>query len=82
MIQEIRDLLAASTILPCDVATLADEASLYDAGLTSFGSVQMMLAIEERFDVEFPEEMLTRRTFGSIGSIAAAVATLTAQAAA
>jgi acyl carrier protein len=38
-----------------------------------------MLAIEEEFDIEFPEEKLTRRTFSSIANIAAAVSELTAE---
>jgi acyl carrier protein len=29
-----------------------------------------MLALEEEFDVEFPDEMLTREAFDSISSIA------------
>lgn len=79
MIEKIRALLSKNSILPCDITTLADDANLYDAGLSSFGSVQMMLAIEENFDIEFPEEMLTRRTFSSIASIAAAVSELTSE---
>jgi acyl carrier protein len=35
-----------------------------------------MLALEEEFDVEFPDEMLTRSAFESIGSIAGALTTL------
>jgi acyl carrier protein len=81
MIEQIRALLSQNSILPCDAGTLSDDANLYDAGLSSFGSVQLMLAIEETFDVEFPEEMLTRRTFSSIAGIAAAVSELTSQAA-
>ncbi len=68
-------------MLPCDPASLSDDANLYDAGLTSFASVQMMLAIEEEFDIEFPETMLTRRTFSSLANIAAAVSELTRKAA-
>ncbi len=69
-------------MLPCDIDALSDDANLYDAGLTSFASVQMMLAIEEEFDIEFPETMLTRRTFSSIAAIAAAVDELTREKAA
>jgi len=54
---------------------------LYDAGLTSFASVQIMLALEEEFDIEFPEAMLTRRTFSSIAHMADAVSQLTRKAA-
>jgi acyl carrier protein len=52
-------------------------ASLYQAGLTSHASVNLMLAIEESFGIEFPERMLRRRTFESVTSIADAVAELT-----
>ena len=68
-------------MLPFDIGTLSDQDNLYDAGMTSFASVQAMLAIEEEFDIEFPEEMLTRRTFSSLSSIADAVSKLTKKAA-
>jgi acyl carrier protein len=79
MIDRIRKLLAQNSMIPIDFSALSDSANLYDAGLTSFASVQMMLAIEEEFDIEFPEQMLTRRTFSSIASIAAAVSELTVE---
>jgi acyl carrier protein len=79
MIDRIRKLLARNSMIPIDFSALSDNANLYDAGLTSFASVQMMLAIEEEFDIEFPEQMLTRRTFSSIASIADAVSELTAE---
>jgi acyl carrier protein len=79
MIDRIRTLLARNPMIPIDFEAISDDASLYDAGLTSFASVQMMLAIEEEFDIEFPEQMLTRRTFSSISSIAAAISELTAE---
>lgn len=71
MIAKIRDVLAAHGRLPVDVATLRDDQDLYAAGLTSFSAVQVMLGLEEAFDIEFPERMLNRRTFASIASIAA-----------
>ncbi|WP_311031092.1 acyl carrier protein [Mesorhizobium koreense] len=79
MIDRIRTLLAQNSMIPIDFEAMSDTANLYDAGLTSFASVQMMLAIEEEFDIEFPEQMLTRRTFSSIASIAAAVSELTVE---
>ncbi len=72
-IVEIRALLKQHGKLPVDVATLDDDADLYAAGLTSFASVQLMLALEERFDVEFPDSLLNRTSFASIGAIAKAV---------
>lgn len=61
------------------VADLSDDSDLYDAGLTSFATVQLMLALEDQFGVEFPENMLNRRTFSSIARIVASVNELKAE---
>lgn len=66
---KIRMLLAQTGRLPVDVGSLSDGQDLHAAGLTSFATVQLMLAIEEAFDLEFPERMLNRRTFASIAAI-------------
>lgn len=71
--QEIRSLIAAHARLPVDVHGLAEDACLYDAGLTSLSTVNLMLALEEHFDVEFPDRMLGRKTFGSIRSLSEAI---------
>ncbi|HET7412755.1 MAG TPA: acyl carrier protein [Pararhizobium sp.] len=81
MIEQIRALLKQNPMISCDIDALSDDDNLYEAGLTSFASVQMMLAIEEEFDIEFPEDMLTRRTFSSLANVAAAVSDLTREAA-
>jgi acyl carrier protein len=44
--------------------------------MTSHASVSVMLALEDSFGVEFPEHMLRRSTFESIGSIHKAIAEL------
>ncbi|MFZ2102918.1 MAG: acyl carrier protein [Oricola sp.] len=72
----IRELLAKHGGLPVSVENLADDADLYEAGLSSFASVQLMLAIEEEFDIEFPENLLNRKTFASVAAITAAVGSL------
>ena len=77
---EVRAIVKAHGRLPVDVDTLADDADLYQAGMTSHASVNVMLAIENAFDVEFPDAMLTRGVFASIASMATAVATLRATA--
>lgn len=79
MTTEIRTLLAAHGGLPVDPQTIADDADLYAAGLSSFASVQLMLGIEQQFDIEFPDRMLNRRTFSTIRAIAEAVAELVAE---
>jgi acyl carrier protein len=72
----IRALIAEHARLPVDVGTLSDDADLYQAGLTSLSTVNLMLALEEHFDVEFPDRMLGRKTFGTIRSLAEAIAEL------
>jgi acyl carrier protein len=66
-------------LLPVPVGGLSDQDNLFDAGMTSFGSVQLMLAIEEEFDIEFPNSLLTRRTFATLGGLISAVEQLASQ---
>lgn len=74
--QTIRGILAKHGRMPGEVANIAAAADLYAAGLKSFASVQVMLALEEAFDIEFPERMLNRATFQSIEAIERAVTEL------
>ncbi len=74
--QAIRDILAQHARLPVDARGLDAESDLYGAGLTSLATVGVMLALENHFDIEFPETLLKRGTFRSIASIAEAVASL------
>lgn len=67
--EQIRAIVAQHARLPCDVSTLDDASDLYAAGLTSLTTVNLMLAIEDHFDIEFPDHMLGRKTFGSIQSL-------------
>ncbi|MDQ1508748.1 MAG: hypothetical protein QOG50_592 [Actinomycetota bacterium] len=69
----VREIVAAHARLAVDVATLADEDDLYSAGLTSHASVNLMLALEDAFDLEFPERLLRRQTFESIRAISNAI---------
>jgi len=74
----IRGVLREHARLPVDIDTLGDDADLFAAGMTSHASVNLMLALEDSFDVEFPDRMLTRGVFDSVSAIAAAIAELTA----
>ncbi len=69
----IREVLREHARLPVDVDTLSDDADLFVAGMTSHASVNLMLALEDAFDVEFPDRMLTRSVFESVSAIAAAI---------
>lgn len=76
MSEEIRKIISDHGRLPIDVGTLAADANLYQAGLSSHASFDVMLALENHFDVEFPDRMLTRSVFETIASIEAALTEL------
>jgi acyl carrier protein len=75
---DIRAILRDHGRLAVDVSSLGDQSDLYDAGLTSHASVTLMLALEERFEIEFPERMLRRGSFASIAAIRAGLQELIA----
>lgn len=78
----IRTLLAEHAKLGVDVATLSDTDDLYAAGMTSHASVTVMLACEDEWDIEFPQALLKKSTFGSIANIRDALAELEVEGAA
>lgn len=74
MKDQIRQVIKQHARLSVDPDTLADDADLYQAGMTSHASVNVMIALEDTFDVEFLDSMLRRSVFQSVDSIAAALA--------
>jgi acyl carrier protein len=75
----VREIVKEHGRLSVDVESIGDTDSLYEAGMTSHASVNVMLALEDAFDVEFPDEMLKRSVFESVAAINAALAQLDAQ---
>lgn len=69
----VREVVAARGQLDLDVAGLDRDQSLYDAGMTSQATVKVMLGLESRFDLEFPDELLERAVFDRVSSIAGAI---------
>lgn len=82
MTDDVRQILLDHARLTGDPASLDPEADLFAAGMTSHASVNVMLALEDHFDVEFPDEMLKPSIFSSIAAIEAAVSELRARQAA
>jgi len=80
-VETIRELLKAHAGLSVEVNNVGVNEDLYKYGLTSFATVQLMLAIEEMFDVQLPEDMLNPRTFSSIDAISHAIEKLLVQSA-
>jgi acyl carrier protein len=73
MQNQIRDVLAAHGRMAVDPHEVDEKADLYELGLTSHASVDVMLALEEEFDIEFPDEVLKKSTFASVHNIAQVV---------
>lgn len=70
---KIREILAKHGRLPVAIDTLGDTDDLHAAGLTSFASVELMMALEEAFDIEYPDRMMNRRNFASVAAIESAL---------
>ncbi|KIQ14134.1 acyl carrier protein [Rhodococcus sp. MEB064] len=75
-IDRIREVLSKYGKLPIAITSVGNQDDLYDAGLTSHASVNVMIALEDEFDVEFPDRLLQKSTFASVSAIADAVAEL------
>jgi acyl carrier protein len=69
----IRQVLHDHGRLSANAYEMAGDADLYEAGMSSLASVNVMLALEGEFNIEFPDQMLNRSVFSSIAAITAAV---------
>ena len=72
----LRTIIGRTANLAVPVSTLDEHADLYAAGLSSLATVHVMLAVEQAFDIEFPDHALARRTFGSIAALSEVVDSL------
>jgi acyl carrier protein len=76
--ERVRQVLKARGRLATAIESLGDTDNLYQAGLTSHASINVMLGLEGEFNIEFPDVLLKRGTFESVVAITSALATLTA----
>jgi acyl carrier protein len=72
----IRDIVGLYGQVSGGLDSVSDDDDLFDLGMTSHATVNVMLAIEEQFDFEFPEELLTKTTFESISALLSVVSSL------
>jgi acyl carrier protein len=70
----LRRILSETACLDVPVETLSDDDDLYAAGLSSLGTVRVMIAIEDAFGVEIPGTLITHNLFQSIGDLASTIA--------
>lgn len=76
MDDELRLILQSFGGLSIPADRLDDHTDLFAAGLSSLATVNVMLAIEQKFSIEIPDELLTRRTFQTLASLRATVSDL------
>jgi acyl carrier protein len=69
----IRQVLADHGQLSTDVYALSAGADLYRSGLSSHATVNVMLGLEDAFEIDFPDRLLRKDTFQTIETIRAAV---------
>ncbi|GAA2496217.1 acyl carrier protein [Streptomyces thermolineatus] len=74
--ERVRKVLLSALGASVDVSRVGPGTDLWEAGMDSLLSVSLLVALEDEFDVEFPDELLTRETFSSVERITAAVSTL------
>jgi acyl carrier protein len=77
MDDRIRQILDEVGHLSRPTESMQPDDDLYLLGLTSHATVNVMLALEDEFEIEFPEQMLRRATFQSLANIRTALLELT-----
>ena len=71
MIGTVHQLLDDHGQLLVPARELKSDADLYGAGLRPFASIQLIIALEQTFEVTFEQRMLSRKSFSSIDAIVA-----------
>ena len=71
--ERVRGVIQEHGHLPVDLTQIDDTTDLFQAGMTSHASVNLMLGLEAEFDIEFPDAMLKRSVFQSVAAIQAAI---------
>ncbi len=72
----IREIVIENGGLKLPLEEIKDSTDLYRAGMTSYSSVLLMIALENEFNLEFPDGMLSRDVFESVDAIAHAIESL------
>ena len=69
----LRSIVTKVAKLPATSDVLGRDDDLFDRGLTSFACVQLMLSVEETFDIEFPDALMSRQSFTSLAKLASTI---------
>lgn len=71
--EEIRNLVIETAQLPVNAQQISDNMDLDEAGITSLGRMNVILALEDRLQITFPDDMMTRTNFSSITAMSKTV---------
>ena len=71
--ERVRTIVGNHARLGLPLSQIQDSMDLYQAGMTSYASVQLMMALEDAFEIEFPDSMLSREVFANVNTMADAV---------
>ena len=77
--ETVRAVVGSYGALSVAVADVGPDDNLYELGMTSAATLNVMLALEETFDIEFPEDLLERAIFGSLSTMETAISGLVDQ---
>lgn len=72
ILAKVRELVSENSGLQLSDA-FGDSDDLFAAGLQSLHCVRVLLAIEDDFEIEIPQDKIDRELFSSIDNLAAAV---------
>lgn len=72
LVEELAALIRAE-IFPDTAEELVPAADLYALGLDSMSMMRLLLLVEERYQITIPDRHLTRDTFATPASLAAAL---------
>ena len=74
---EVKDLLVSGLRLTVQAGDIADEAPIFGhasdgsgLGLDSIDALELVVLVEERFNVTIPDEEVGKRAFGSVAALA------------
>lgn len=70
---EIRSIVIGEAQLPLEAQQISDTTDLDAAGITSLARMNVILALEDRYQITFPDEMMTRKNFSSITAVSKTV---------
>lgn len=74
MIEDILAIVAEQ--FPDGKASLNSESDLYELGLDSTSAIELMVALESRFGISFPDSLIDESTFATPGALQRAISSV------